>query len=230
MALTPVQIIETVCPELASSPSRDAGFAQPVETTDKGFFEIYKVTTPTGRTYYGQHLNRVYPKDDGYRGSGKAIKFSIAKYGKKAHKKEILQVVDSQWEADELERAVIKLLGDETCINIAEGGHAVSFTGMRHDEEALRRISEAAKKQWQEARPRMVSAHEGQVPWHKGKKLDEKHINLMCRNQKGIPNSPETRKRISMALKGKPKSPATREAMVKAWEARKQKAGQADGC
>ncbi|GHV81176.1 hypothetical protein AGMMS49944_29670 [Spirochaetia bacterium] len=44
MALTPVQIIETVCPELASSPSRDVFVQMAVETTDKGFFELYRKT------------------------------------------------------------------------------------------------------------------------------------------------------------------------------------------
>jgi hypothetical protein len=70
MALTPVQIIETVCPELASSPSRDAFIQMAVETTDKGVFgQVY----PYAIAYLACHSFTLFSEEggSGYAGTGK---------------------------------------------------------------------------------------------------------------------------------------------------------------
>jgi hypothetical protein len=61
MALTPVQIIETVCPELASSPSRDAFIQMAVETTDKGFFGVLY---PYAIAYMACHLYSLFSEEN----------------------------------------------------------------------------------------------------------------------------------------------------------------------
>jgi hypothetical protein len=62
MALTPVQIIEAVCPELASSPSRDAFIQMAVEMTDKGFFGTQY---PYAIAYVAAHLFTQFSAESG---------------------------------------------------------------------------------------------------------------------------------------------------------------------
>jgi hypothetical protein len=62
MALTPIQIIEAVCPELASSPSRDAFIQMAVEMTDKGFFGNQY---PYAIAYLAAHLFTQFSADSG---------------------------------------------------------------------------------------------------------------------------------------------------------------------
>ena len=70
MALTPVQIIETVCPELASSPSRDVFIQMAVETTDKGFFgKLY----PYAIAYMACHLYTLFSEENASSGGGSSI-------------------------------------------------------------------------------------------------------------------------------------------------------------
>ena len=53
-----------------------------------GYYEIYRIISPSEKTYYGRHYNKNYPIDDGYMGTGKFIKKSIKKHGIEKHKAE----------------------------------------------------------------------------------------------------------------------------------------------
>jgi hypothetical protein len=78
MALTPVQIIETVCPELASSPSRDAFIQMAVETTDKGFFgKLY----PYAIAYLACHSYSLFSTEGGGGGDSGAGKIASKSEG-----------------------------------------------------------------------------------------------------------------------------------------------------
>lgn len=109
-------------------------------------FEIYKITTPNGYVYYGQH-NKT--PDNNYYGSGTIIVRSIRKYGKKAHRKEVLFTCETREQADFLERKVIDeaMKNKEPLLNLERGGHGrIHYT---HTEETKRKLSEKSKLNWQ---------------------------------------------------------------------------------
>ena len=124
---------------------------------------IYKITNKlNGKIYIGQHVTE--DLDDGYMGSGLAIRRAIEKYGTENFSKEILFDVDD-WE---LMNFIEELIVDEEFVkredtyNVAlggQGGYLVEFTedhknkisqskkGMIFTKEHRRKISEAKKKQ-----------------------------------------------------------------------------------
>lgn len=84
---------------------------------------IYKTTcNVTGKWYVGMHSTSNL--DDGYMGSGKILKYSIRKYGKDAHTKEILEYCNSRENLvlREIEIVNKELISDGLCINLKEGG------------------------------------------------------------------------------------------------------------
>lgn len=104
---------------------------------------IYKITNNlNGKIYIGKH--KTENLDDGYMGSGKAIKLAILKYGVENFTKEILYDVDDE----ELMDFVEELIVDEDFVkrkdtyNIALGG-----TGgiLEHSEETKKKLSESHK-------------------------------------------------------------------------------------
>lgn len=92
---------------------------------------IYKTTcNVTGRWYIGMHSTS--NEDDGYMGSGKRLRYSIRKYGKNNHTKEIFEYCDSREELINREREIINedLISEDLCMNIAlggEGGYGSKF-------------------------------------------------------------------------------------------------------
>ncbi len=62
--------------------------------------------------------------DDGYMGSGKALKFSIQRYGKENHKVEILEMVESRELLAERERELVTInkVRNGKCMNLKIGG------------------------------------------------------------------------------------------------------------
>lgn len=89
-------------------------------------FITYKVTcTITGKYYIGSH--KTNDVDDGYMGSGKFIRDSIARYGVENHTKEVLGIFETRKESLELEHALIKekkVLEKEMCLNASDGGYS----------------------------------------------------------------------------------------------------------
>ncbi len=74
---------------------------------------LYKITNIiTNKYYIGMHTTNNLGDD--YFGSGKILKRSVAKYGREAHKKRIIQKVDSRQELITLEKQTIteELLSD----------------------------------------------------------------------------------------------------------------------
>lgn len=108
-------------------------------------YSVYKIISKITNEYYiGVHkTNNV---NDSYYGSGIIIKRKIKKYGKENFQKIILNIFDTQEEAFEEEKRLLKEnLNNPMCLNIANGGQGGSnFAGKHHSEETkekLRKIS-----------------------------------------------------------------------------------------
>lgn len=84
---------------------------------------VYKTTnTLNGKYYYGVHSTTIV--NDDYLGSGTNIRRAIKKYGREVFKREVLCVFDDRDSALYYEKTVVtpKILLDEDCYNIVEGG------------------------------------------------------------------------------------------------------------
>ncbi len=83
----------------------------------------YKITNiVTGEYYFGVHRTDDFLSDD-YYGSGKLIKESVKKYGKKNHRKDVLAFFDNREQATELEHELVKKHeSDKLCLNLNDGG------------------------------------------------------------------------------------------------------------
>lgn len=84
---------------------------------------IYKTTCNITKKYYiGMHST--INQNDGYMGSGKRLRYSIRKYGKENHTKEILEFLPSREELIIKEIDIVNkvLLSDKLCMNLKEGG------------------------------------------------------------------------------------------------------------
>lgn len=100
---------------------------------------VYKVLcNTTNRFYVGVHSTECI--DDGYLGSGTALKNSLKKYGRSDHIREILKFFDSIEEAYLYERELVTqdMLKDPLCMNLALGG----LGGVGHQGAGPRRMAE----------------------------------------------------------------------------------------
>lgn len=86
------------------------------------FRYVYKTTCIiTGRFYIGKHTSHTI--DNEYLGSGKLLKYSVAKYGTDNHVKEILKFANSLEELNLLEEQIIdEFLNTDLCMNLKPGG------------------------------------------------------------------------------------------------------------
>jgi hypothetical protein len=187
-------------------------------------WELYCTTRIIdGATYYGQHINKLYPIPDGYLGSGYHLVRSIYKYGKDAHKKDVLFIAHSQEEADEIERLLIAGARKrvENCLNIAAGGYQnfnVKYLPEDKYEAYIKKLSESHKGQqgyWegkqrsQETKNKISAAKlASSLPaWNKGIKGHYLHTEEWKREQserfKGHTVSEETKEKIRQSNLGR---------------------------
>ena len=69
---------------------------------------IYKtINVVTGKYYYGMHSTNNL--EDGYLGSGRKLRYSINKYGKENHHREILEFLNSRKELSDREEEIVNL-------------------------------------------------------------------------------------------------------------------------
>jgi hypothetical protein len=90
---------------------------------EKVYHYIYKTTCNVNEKFYiGIHSTDNL--DDGYLGSGKRLGYSIKKYGKDSHKKEILEFLPDRGSLKDKERELVneELLQNPMCMNLQEGG------------------------------------------------------------------------------------------------------------
>lgn len=167
-------------------------------------YYIYKTTNlVNGKTYIGQHESTDIMNDK-YFGSGKLLKKAIKKYKKENFKNEIIEVVESRFQANVMEKIWItkeKSLGKAE-YNIADGGQG---GGHPQTIETKRKISESNK-----GKPKSEEAKRKMSEAAKGKTKSEEHKKKISEAAKGENNpmygkyhSKETKKKIGEFAKGK---------------------------
>ena len=105
----------------------------------KKYYYIYKITNIiTNKYYVGMHTSTSL--DDNYFGSGLVIKRSIAKYGKKNHKKEIIEVCQGREELILRETEIVdqSFLNNPLTMNLCLGGKGGGWTKEQQQENNRR--------------------------------------------------------------------------------------------
>jgi len=194
----------------------------------------------TGKKYVGSHYTK--KENDGYIGSGYALKHSIKKHGKKNFKRKILKECEILLEARKLEEHYIEKY--ETLIpngyNISPtGGNDVGVSG-RLSEITKRKIGLFHKKRFEDPEERYKAGNHT-----RGKTYyeiyDEETANRLIKQRTeifdihcplkgksgeehpcfGKKHTDETKQKMSDASKGKSKSKKHKKSLSKAWKKRK---------
>ena len=137
---------------------------------------LYRTTClTTGRYYIGLHSTDNI--DDRYIGSGKFLKYSIGKYGRKGHRRDVIELCHDRDTLCHREKEEVALhLDDPMCMNLCEGGG--------YDEATIAAISKGKK--------RYVFTEEHKVNLSKAQK-----------NVTRPPCSEETKRKIGEKRRGK---------------------------
>jgi len=130
---------------------------------EKRYHFIYKTTnTLTGKYYIGMHSTDNL--NDGYIGSGKRLRYSIKKYGKKIHKREILEFCLDRQELKEREEEIVNLdeIAKQDCMNLKQGGYGgfVSVEEqLKNSKKGIEKIKYLLEndKEWSENRAKNIS-------------------------------------------------------------------------
>ena len=139
---------------------------------NKMYNYVYKLTLKSDTRYYYIGKHSTDKLEDGYLGSGKALKFYKEKYGKDCFDKEILSFWNSSEEAliEEAKLVNLSIINDEFCLNKMKGGGAFDSLGCKWGKrteeqiqkmrdirlgtkatkEAKQNLSNAIKNKWQD--------------------------------------------------------------------------------
>lgn len=103
--------------------------------------------------------------NDGYLGTGSAMRKAIKKYGRESFSKKILHVFDNEAEMNDMEA---RLVTEEFCesdsnYNLAPGG-AHSYI-RKHSEESKAKMSEARKRFWDKEENRQKASQRMKDRW-----------------------------------------------------------------
>jgi hypothetical protein len=172
---------------------------------EKHIHYLYKTTClVTNRYYIGMHSTcNMY---DGYMGSGKRLRYSIRKHGKKNHVKEILEFFDNRELLIEAEIKAITadMINDNNCMNLKEGG---SGGGRIWSESHKKVFTEAGINNFNNTKEqRMLNiAKAKETPEYKDKmsKSQKKYFETNEGNFKNKKHSEETKKLLKSVMKGK---------------------------
>lgn len=186
---------------------------------------IYKITNKVnGKIYIGQHMTDEL--DDGYMGSGTAIRRAIKKHGIENFTKEILYFCTDFDTMNIMEEMIVSetFVARKDTYNLALGGmggkhpqteetrekisksikgHPGYTKGEHHSEETRKKISEAnkgknkGKHHTEDARKNMSDAHKGARNHNYGKPRSEETRRKISESLKGHRHSEETKKKIS---------------------------------
>ena len=177
---------------------------------------IYQITNKiNNKIYVGKHQTE--NMNDGYFGSGIALRNAIKKYGKENFTKEILFVFDTEQEMNDKERELIneEFVSRKDTYNLGVGGEGgPHFKGKKHTKETIELIKVNS----------LGNKHAlGRDPWNKGKTnvfTDErnKKISEYRKNKK---HNIETIKKIKEARLKQTFSEETRRKMSESAKRRK---------
>jgi hypothetical protein len=112
---------------------------------EKEYHFIYKTTNMlTGRYYYGMHSTDNL--NDGYLGSGKRLRYSINKYGKDNHKREIVEFCPNRSSLKKRENELVTLneIVKDNCMNLMIGGEG-GFSNEKHKDKFFEIAAKNAK-------------------------------------------------------------------------------------
>ena len=161
--------------------------------SSKKYYIIYKITNTINEKYYiGKH--KTSDINDGYLGSGVAIRNAVKKYGEEKFRKEILYELSSETEMDDKEAEIVneEMINDPMCYNMRIGG----IGGFSRD-EAIRgsKTPKSIANRFDHVRARELGKLGGSRS--KGRKLSEEHkekIRQYRKSQKdnGWKQSPES--------------------------------------
>lgn len=180
-------------------------------------YTIYKITNKlNGKIYIGKHQTK--NPNDGYYGSGKAIKDAIKKYGKQNFVKEVLWSFDTEDEMNAKERELIteEFVRREDTYNLGVGGEGgAHFLGKKHSKTTKEKISknrtfvvsdEYRKKMSIVNKNRILSDQAKKNISDAAKKPKSEETRKKIRNARALTNlkhSDETKNKISQSVSGK---------------------------
>lgn len=179
-------------------------------------FIVYKtVNLITDEFYFGVHGQY---EDDEYMGSGIRLMRQIKKYGKASFVRETLSIWETEREAFDEEKRVLKnWLGHPQCLNISPGGDGgANFLGKSHtdktrqvlkekatgrtlDAEARKKISAANKSRTAKQNANFYNSAKNRSP-EKQLEVNAK-ISRSLQGRKSRPHSQVTKERLSRAAK-----------------------------
>lgn len=164
---------------------------------------LYKITNlVNGKVYVGVHCTDNL--EDGYMGSGPAIKAAIRKHGIENFKKEVLVYCLDADMAYAFERMVVNIdfVNRRDTYNMKAGGEG-GKTGCKTSDETKRKIGEAnkGKHRSEEAKRKMSEAKKGEKHPLFGKHLPEETKRKLSDVHKGKHHSEETKRKMAEATK-----------------------------
>ena len=171
----------------------------------KDIHYIYKTTCDvTGKYYVGMHST--INENDNYLGSGLRLRYSIRKYGKENHSREIIEYCNSREELAIREREIVtkEFIQDNMCMNLIEGGEGGGGGRGFTDEERKKGIiaSQAKLKLLQETDPDWVKRRGDKISKTRKEEYDKgiRKKGVFC-DWTGKNHSEESKKLISESKK-----------------------------
>tara|TARA_R110000803_G_scaffold20502_4_gene52693 strand:- start:91 stop:747 length:657 start_codon:yes stop_codon:yes gene_type:complete len=175
---------------------------------EKKYHFIYKTTNLlNGKYYIGVHSTNNL--EDGYLGSGKRLRYSINKYGKNNHKREIIEFVDNRKELFLREEEIVNLneVAKINCLNLRVGGSG-GFVNEKHKEKFIESLKKSQPKASALGNERVKWLAENDLEWLTKWKLEtskglKSNPVIKKGTFKGKKHSDETKKKMSESSKGK---------------------------
>lgn len=161
---------------------------------EKKFHFIYKTTNLlNGKYYIGMHSTDNL--EDGYLGSGKRLKYSVNKYGRENHVREILEFVDNRINLRKREEEIVNLdeIAKEMCMNLKIGGECGSVD-IKYEKQ-----SSWLKSKWNE------KEYRDKIVKLSGERMKQHHKNGKIKYDTftGREHTNEAKEKMSIAKKGR---------------------------
>jgi group I intron endonuclease len=164
---------------------------------ERMYHYIYKVTCVlTQKFYIGMHSTDNL--EDGYKGSGKLLWYSIRKYGWNNHKFDILEFLPNRKCLSERERIIVneEMLDNIKCLNLKIGGDG---GGNFKDDDHQKKCSSAGGK----VGGKIAGKLNGRLNFQKGHQTMKENGTLFTRGMLGKLHSAESKLKMSESGSGR---------------------------